>query len=254
MKNKFIFIILSITLIYSEIRIVGGMSLNKANFQDGFSILEAPYFEENLNFSEDIQFNSDIMIGFETHSSNGITGISYMSRGFQYNYNENYFSDEGIITTVDIDSKLTIVNRYLGLYYIIPPISITEIWTLLGIKQIMNPNSNNNTHFLFGIETGYFLSSKMISNESVHTINTSLDGELILDMKQKDTSSEKLDRDDWNDINGDIFDAGLLIGLSYDFSSKISSRITYYYGVIEPKEDELTNWSTINMMLTYLLR
>ena len=94
----------------------------------------------------------------------------------------------------------------------------------------------------------------MISNISVHTINTSLDGELISDIKEKATLSEKLDRDDWNDINGDIFDAGLLIGLSYDFSSKISSRITYYYGLIEPIEYELANWSTINMMLTFLLR
>ena len=88
--------------------------------------------------------------------------MSYTSRGFEYQSSEEYTSQMGggIYSEIDLKTTVSIKTNYLSGYYMFP-FQIEEIWSLLGIKQIMNPNSINNTHFLFGVEVGYFLSGKM---------------------------------------------------------------------------------------------
>ena len=271
MQNKLILILLSITLVYSETRILGGFSYNTTTFQDNFSILgEVPIFPDT-NFSEELGYaNPQPFFGFESKSSNGISGISYMTRGFKYKYiestpsiedlfsgeySENGINDSGIFSGSNTETMAAIKIHYLGAYYILP-LSI-DPWDLLGIKHF-NLNAIN---FLFGLETGYFWKGKMnvksSGNVSIYNVIEYADGDYDIDVQIYDlfesSVSETIDRDEWQEQNGDIFDAGLLIGLSYNITSKASVRMTYYYGLVEPREDELSNWSTINILMAYSL-
>ena len=249
-RGQLIFPLLLITLIYSEIKIIAGLNFNATKFQDNFSI-NIPY-DDNSDFSEQINYIPGIHFGLESVSKNGISGLSYTSRGFEYQSSEEYTSQMGggIYSEIDLKATVSIKTNYLNGYYMFP-FQIEEIWSLLGIKQIMNPNSINNTHFLFGVEVGYFLSGKMDLKISSDARMYNEFGQNLNQIQQKISDSMELDREDWQDQNGDIFDAGLSFGLSYNINTEISTRIIYYYGLVEPRKDELSNWSTINISLGY---
>ena len=63
----------------------------------------------------------------------------------------------------------------------------------------------------------------------------------------------EVDADDWEEQGGEMVDVGVLVGAAYNVNPQLSVRATYYYGLTEPNEDFITNFSTINVAAVYAI-
>ena len=96
---------------------------------------------------------------------------------------------------------------------------------------------------MVGAEIGYFWEGEM-------SVTAEMSGG---GYNYSDSYSSEIDGDDWEDMDGDMIDAGILVGASYNVNPQLSIRATYYYGLTEPNEDFITNWSTINVAAAYAI-
>jgi len=86
-----------------------------------------------------------------------------------------------------------------------------------------------------GVEVGYFLGAKL-------GIEVCYDGDC-------ESEDEDLDGDDWDDMDGNKLDFGLIFGGSYSINEQMSVVGTYYLGLssINTEKDIKNSGLTINL-------
>ena len=161
--------------------------------------------------------DAENMLGFrfgvEKRLANGlIAGATYSQRGASYSYSE---SSDSYGNFYSYNEELTF-NYLTG--YVLKPFPIQT-----GID------------FLAGAELGYFLNGKIKSEYCYY-------GDC-------ESNTNDIDGDDWEDMNGNSIDYGIVVGGKYTINKQISLVGTYFFGLANLNDadkgdaDELKNRS-----------
>ena len=170
-------------------------------------------FEEDPE-GVDINYSGALNFGVESANANGgIMGIEYVTRGFIIEADFGFAS-------LEQEAML----HYLGAYY---------------LQSLSQSNVPGGTSLLLGGSIGYFMEAEQTTTASYGGDSYSYD--------------ETFDGDDWDEQGGEMVDVGVLVGAAYNINPQLSVRATYYYGLTEPNEDFITNFSTINVAAVYAI-
>tara|TARA_Y100001970_G_scaffold218257_1_gene267619 strand:+ start:118 stop:765 length:648 start_codon:yes stop_codon:yes gene_type:complete len=214
MKKQLFLILVSIAFIHSGTRVVAGYGMSTASFEEDPEGVD-------INYSGALNFGVE-----QVSSTGGITGIEYVSRGFKMEQEESYY--DWYYGDVTAKMEADFVVNYLGAYY---------------LHNLSQSNVPGSISMMVGAEIGYFWEGEM-------SVTAEMSGG---GYNYSDSYSSEIDGDDWEDMDGDMIDAGILVGASYNVNPQLSIRATYYYGLTEPNEDFITNWSTINVAAAYAI-
>jgi len=163
----------------------------------------------------DVENLRGFRFGVQKNLENGlIGGLTYSQRGFSSSYSEN----DGYYSYTD---KAEWKNNFLT-GYLLKPIPMQT-----GID------------FLIGGELGYYLSGNISGKECENGLC--------------DTYDEDIDGGDWDDMDGNKIDFGLVFGGRYTINEQMSVVGTYYFGLAEWADDlDATNRS-FQIGLSYAL-
>ncbi|MBT7377728.1 MAG: outer membrane beta-barrel protein [Candidatus Marinimicrobia bacterium] len=175
-----------------------------------------------INYStisgDDIDAAENLMgfrFGVQKNLENGlIGGLTYSQRGFSSSDEDSWYDDYSGDATMKMEMEFKV--NYLTAY-VLKPIP-------------MQPGID----FLVGGELGYFMSGEMKMKVSYED-----DYE-----NYSESETTELDGDDWDDMDGNKLDYGLVFGGRYTINSQISIVGTYYFGLAELADEmDATNRS-----------
>jgi hypothetical protein len=154
--------------------------------------------------------------GVEKSLANGlIAGATYSQRGSSSSYSESSEFYGGYSN----DNELTL-NYLTG--YVLKPFPIRT-----GID------------FLTGAELGYFLNGKA---KSEYCYNGDCE-----------SNTNDIDGDDWEDMNGNNIDYGIVVGGKYTINKQISLVGTYFFGLANLNDDAEVNNRSFQIYFRYSL-
>jgi hypothetical protein len=175
-----------------------------------------------INYStisgDDIDAAENLMgfrFGVQKYLENGLMGgLTYSQRGFSVSEEDSYYDSSSGQVTIETEGEFKV--NYLTAY-LLKPIPMES-----GID------------FLVGGELGYFMSAESESKSTYEDDNN----------YESDSYSDSLDGDDWDDMDGNKLDFGLVFGGRYTINSQMSIVGTYYFGLAEwADEMDATNRS-----------
>jgi len=181
-----------------------------------------------INYStiagDDVKGDVENLMGFrfgvQQNLANGlIGGLTYSQRGYSAS-NEESYSDfySGQVT---MKSEIEWKNNFLT-GYLLKPIPM-----------------QTGFDFLIGGELGYYLSGNISSK---NCLNGNCESE-----------DEDIDGDDWDDIDGNILDYGLVFGGRYTINEQMSVVGTYYFGLAEWADEIYCQNRSFQIGLSYAL-
>ena len=214
-------VLLSTSFIFSGgSKIVGGFNYGMMSgdyiddLEDQSNELDSYY---GVNVDVEKESISSYTVGIEQSSDTGVVGITYTKRGVDIVANVSMYVG-GMNMEIEAFEKYEI--NYITAYFLYP----------LSFSP-----GNTGLQIFVGGEVGYFLNAEFTYEENY-------DNYYYYYNNQDNGYSIDFDQDDWEDVDGNFIDYGVVLAARYSINESIDITASYYLGLPEVADDlELTH-------------